>query len=169
MTPFRWLSIRRTPVWNGYLELVPAFLYSLYLTFYKAHTSVKRTPRVGTCLHDSLYLTLYKTDITRGQTIRAGPKERELTVQPNGVFQNSPLWSAFFKKMRFPWPRLPDTCIRYVKRERKNLHFQKKTFAWTGPMFADIISVYNGYIKRMGRGLIPLALECALQSFPVHL
>ena len=35
-------------------------------------------------------------------------------------------------------------------------------------MFADIISVYNGNIKHMGRGLKPLALERALQSFPVH-
>ena len=61
---------------------------------------------------DCLYLTLYKTDITHGRTIRAGPKERELTVQPNDVFQKSPLWSAFFKKMRFAGPLLPDTCIR---------------------------------------------------------
>ena len=28
-------SIRRTPLYNGHLELVLAFLYSLYLTFYK--------------------------------------------------------------------------------------------------------------------------------------
>ena len=51
----------------------------------------------------------------------------------------------------------------------KNLHFQKETDIWTGPMFADIISVYNGNIKHMERGLIPLALERFLQSFPVHL
>ena len=35
---------------NGHLELVPAFLYSLYLTLYKTDTSVKWTPRVGPCL-----------------------------------------------------------------------------------------------------------------------
>ena len=50
----------------------------------------------------------------------------------------------------------------------KNLHFQKKTDTWTGPKFSDIISVLNGYIKHMGRGLKLLALERALQSFPVH-
>ena len=37
-----------------------------------------------------------------------------------------------------------------------------------GAYVSDIISVYNGNIKHMGRGLIPLALERALQSFPVH-
>ena len=31
-------SIRRTPLWNGHLEFVPAFLYSLYLTLYKTDT-----------------------------------------------------------------------------------------------------------------------------------
>ena len=30
--------------------MVPAFLYSLYLTLYKMDTSGKRTPRVGPCL-----------------------------------------------------------------------------------------------------------------------
>ena len=43
-------SIRRTPPKNGHLELVPAFVYSLYLTLYKTDISVKRTPRVGPCL-----------------------------------------------------------------------------------------------------------------------
>ena len=43
-------SIRRTPLLNGHPELVPGFLYSLYLTLYKTHTSVKRMPRVGPCL-----------------------------------------------------------------------------------------------------------------------
>ena len=41
---------KRTPVLNGHLELVPAFLYSLYLTVYRTEASVKRTPRVGPCL-----------------------------------------------------------------------------------------------------------------------
>ena len=40
-------SVRRTPLQNGYLELVPAFLYSSYLTLYKTDTSVINTPRVG--------------------------------------------------------------------------------------------------------------------------
>ena len=40
-------SIRRTPLQNGHLELVPAFLYSLYLTLYKTDTSLRRTLKVG--------------------------------------------------------------------------------------------------------------------------
>ena len=36
-------SIRRTPLWNGHLKLVPAFLYSFYLTLYKTDTSLRRT------------------------------------------------------------------------------------------------------------------------------
>ena len=55
-------SIRRTPLTDtsdGHPELVPGFLYSLYLTLYKTDTSVKRMPRVGPCfsllpLFDSL-------------------------------------------------------------------------------------------------------------------
>ena len=31
-------SIRWTPLYNGHLELVPAFVYSLYLTLYKTDT-----------------------------------------------------------------------------------------------------------------------------------
>ena len=30
--------------------MAPAFPYTLYLTFYKTDTPVKRTPRVGPCL-----------------------------------------------------------------------------------------------------------------------
>ena len=40
-------SIRRTPLYNGHLELVPAFLYSLYLTLYKTDTSLRRTLSAG--------------------------------------------------------------------------------------------------------------------------
>ena len=36
-------SIRRTPLYNGHLELVPAFLYSLYLALYKTDISLRRT------------------------------------------------------------------------------------------------------------------------------
>ena len=36
-------SIRRTPLLNGLLELVPSFLYSLYLTLYKTDTSLRQT------------------------------------------------------------------------------------------------------------------------------
>ena len=51
--------------------LVPAFLYSIYLTLYKMDISVKRTPRAA-FLH-SLYLTLYKTDTSVKRTPRVGP------------------------------------------------------------------------------------------------
>ena len=49
---------------NGHLKLVPAFLYSLYLTLYKTDTSIRRTPRVGPAFLYSLYfiVTLYKTE-----------------------------------------------------------------------------------------------------------
>ena len=40
-------SIRRTPLYNGQLELVPAFLYSLYLTLYKTNISLRRTASAG--------------------------------------------------------------------------------------------------------------------------
>ena len=40
-------SIRRTPLQNGHLELVPAFLTSLYLTHYKTDTSLRRTLSAG--------------------------------------------------------------------------------------------------------------------------
>lgn len=40
-------SLRRTPLYNGHLELVPAFLYSLYLTFYKTNISLRRTASAG--------------------------------------------------------------------------------------------------------------------------
>ena len=40
-------SIRRTPLKNGHLELVPAFLYSLYLTLYKTDISLRRTHTAG--------------------------------------------------------------------------------------------------------------------------
>ena len=43
-------SIWQTIRFNGRLELVPAFRNSLYLNLYKTDTSVKRTPRVGSCL-----------------------------------------------------------------------------------------------------------------------
>ena len=36
-------SIRRTPLLNGLFELVPSFLYSLYLTLYKTDTSLRQT------------------------------------------------------------------------------------------------------------------------------
>ena len=36
-------AIRQTPLQNGHLELVPAFLYSLYLTLYKTDSSLRRT------------------------------------------------------------------------------------------------------------------------------
>ena len=42
---------------NGHLELVPAFLYSLYLTLYKTE-NVELNP----AFLYSLYLTLYKRD-----------------------------------------------------------------------------------------------------------
>ena len=142
MTPFIG-SIRRTSLLNRHLELVPAF-------------------------HDSLYFTLYKTDITRGWTIRAGPKERELTVQPNGVFQNSYSVVRLLKRCVFRDRFYRKRVYGRPNWREKNLHFQEKTDIWTGPMFADIISVYNGNIKHMGRGLKLLALERALQSFPVH-
>ena len=39
-----WISLKghlyQTPYWNGHLELAPAFLYSLYLTFYNWWTSL---------------------------------------------------------------------------------------------------------------------------------
>ena len=35
------------PSENGHLELVPAFLYSLYLTLYKTDTSLRRTLSAG--------------------------------------------------------------------------------------------------------------------------
>ena len=41
------LYVRRTPLQNGHLELVPAFLSSLYLTFYKMNISQRRTARAG--------------------------------------------------------------------------------------------------------------------------
>ena len=67
-------SIRRTPLLNGHLELLPAFLYSLCLTLYKTHTSKKRTPRVGPCRFlYSLYLTVYKTHTSVKRTPGAGP------------------------------------------------------------------------------------------------
>ena len=40
-------SIRRTPPKNGHLELVPAFLHSLYLTLYKTSISLRRTLTAG--------------------------------------------------------------------------------------------------------------------------
>ena len=59
---FLWLIIRRTPLLNEYLEFVLAVLQSFSKIFYKAVTSLKRTPRVGTVLL-LFSLTLYKTDI----------------------------------------------------------------------------------------------------------
>ena len=38
---YSWLSL------NGHLELVPAFLYSFYLTLYKKDTSLRRTLSAG--------------------------------------------------------------------------------------------------------------------------
>ena len=40
-------SIRRTPPWNRHLELVPAFLYFLYLTLYKTDISLRWTLTAG--------------------------------------------------------------------------------------------------------------------------
>ena len=40
-------SIRRTPLYDGHLELVPASLYSFYLTLYKTDTSLRRTLSAG--------------------------------------------------------------------------------------------------------------------------
>ena len=40
-------SIRRTPLYNGHLELVPAFLYSFYLTLYKTDNCQRRTLSTG--------------------------------------------------------------------------------------------------------------------------
>ena len=40
-------SIRRTNMQNGHLELAPAFLSSLYLTFYKTDISLRRTASAG--------------------------------------------------------------------------------------------------------------------------
>ena len=37
----------RTPPQNGHLDLVPAFLYSLYLTLYKTDISLRRTLTAG--------------------------------------------------------------------------------------------------------------------------
>ena len=42
------------------IELVPAFLYSLYLTLYKTDTSVKKTPRIGP-LADNTLLDLHNS------------------------------------------------------------------------------------------------------------
>ena len=47
-------SVSRTPLQKGHLELVPAFLYSLYLTLYKTDTSVKKTPRGGPSMDNTL-------------------------------------------------------------------------------------------------------------------
>ena len=41
-------SIRRTPLQNEHLELVPAFLYSFYLTLYKTDTSLRWTLSAST-------------------------------------------------------------------------------------------------------------------------
>ena len=49
-------------LYNGHLELVPAFFYSLYLTLYKTDTTEKGTSKVGPCLSSLHYLNLYKTD-----------------------------------------------------------------------------------------------------------
>ena len=38
---------QRTPRWKRHLELVPGFLYSLYLTFYEIDVSLKRTLSAG--------------------------------------------------------------------------------------------------------------------------
>ena len=49
-------SIRRTPLYNGHLELVPAFLYFLYLTLDKMDISLRRTLTAGpkgVCLRGS--------------------------------------------------------------------------------------------------------------------
>ena len=40
-------STRRTPLQNGHLLLVPAFLYSLYLTLCKTDTSLRWTLSAG--------------------------------------------------------------------------------------------------------------------------
>ena len=40
-------SIRWTPLQNGHLELVPAFLYSPYLTLHKTDFSLRRTHSTG--------------------------------------------------------------------------------------------------------------------------
>ena len=38
---------QRTPRWKRHLQLVPGFLYSLYLTFYEIDVSLKRTLSAG--------------------------------------------------------------------------------------------------------------------------
>ena len=40
-------SIRRTLLYNGHLELVPALAYSLYLTLYKMDISLRQTLSAG--------------------------------------------------------------------------------------------------------------------------
>ena len=50
------ISIRQTPLWNGHLEFVPAFLCSLYLTLYKTDIYLGRTASAGpkgVCLRES--------------------------------------------------------------------------------------------------------------------
>ena len=49
-------SIRRTLLYNGHLELVPAFLYSLYLTFCKTNISASAGPRGVRLGENWLYL-----------------------------------------------------------------------------------------------------------------
>ena len=70
------LNGQKSEIWSSNFvksELVPAILYSLYLTLCKTDTSVKRTLRVGPCHSLLLYLTLYKTDTSVKRTLRVGP------------------------------------------------------------------------------------------------
>ena len=61
LTPLIWLSIGRTPLLDGHLELVPAFLDSLYsVTLYKTDTLVKH-PELVHAILESLDLTLRRT------------------------------------------------------------------------------------------------------------
>ena len=84
------------------------------------------------------------------------------------MFPNIPTLEYVFKKDAFSVTAFTGSVYTVGQTGGKKSPFSKETDTWTGPMFADIISVDNGKIKHVGRGLIPLALERALQSFPVH-
>ena len=112
--------------------------------------------------HDSLYLLSIRRILLVDRQFAPDPK-RELTIKPNGVFQNLYSGVRFLKRCVF---RDPFYRIRVYGRPNRREKISMDT--WTAPKFVDIISVYNGNIKHMGRGLIPLALERALQSFSVH-
>ena len=72
-TPFSRLSIRRTSLLNGHLELVPVFIYSFSLTLYKIGISLLDGHQglVSAFLY-SLQLTL--TTRQTSQSIRSTPR-----------------------------------------------------------------------------------------------